>query len=301
MIVRMHHSTFCTSILLLTDLYGLPVQYREVQGHESTRFLSYFPRFLCLQGGVATGFHHVSALPPLDIRKLYRITLAREAGRSSLIVREVPAEGTSLVRGDVFVLDKGNQVWQYNTKASAGQERYKAAEFVQSLINERKGQCDLTVYGRCCSATFRELDTHVSVLDEEGHRAGNFLSEFGLSTFPPDTAALVPRSDYPALLFRLSDSTGHITFEPITPVAPSTLSTDDVFLLDAASTESPAIYVWIGKRASHLERRLSFQYAQIYLYKKRADGEIVQLMTTLVKILEGGESDAFRKAMVSNT
>jgi hypothetical protein len=131
-----------------TDLHGSPVQYREVQGYESVRFLSYFPRFVCLQGGIATGFHHVSAPPPLNLRKLYRIKLSRDGNRSSLVVREVAADGSSLVEGDVFVLDKGTQVLQYNTKTSAGQERFKAAEFVQILVKERKGQCHLTVYGK---------------------------------------------------------------------------------------------------------------------------------------------------------
>jgi gelsolin len=129
------------------DLHGLPVQYREAQGYESALFLSYFPHFVTLKGGISTGFHHISAPPPLDLHKLYRITLSRFGTRSTLVVREVLAEGSSLIAGDVYVLDKGREVWQFNTKASAGQERFRAAEFVQKLVSERKGQCNLTVYG----------------------------------------------------------------------------------------------------------------------------------------------------------
>lgn len=78
------------------------MQYREIQGHESPRFLSYYPRFITLKGGVATGFHHVSDPPPLNIRKLYRITLTRTSGgHPSLVVREVRASADSLVEGDV--------------------------------------------------------------------------------------------------------------------------------------------------------------------------------------------------------
>jgi gelsolin len=125
------------------------VQYREVQGYESTRFLSYFPRFICLHGGVSTGFHHVSSRPPPDQHRLYRISLSRQAnGRSHLQVREVPAEGASLVEGDVFVLDKGRTVLQFNTKSSVGQEKYKAAEFVQSLVTDREGQAEIIVFGK---------------------------------------------------------------------------------------------------------------------------------------------------------
>ena len=133
----------------IKDLDGVPVQYREVQGSESSRFLSYFPlNFTCLRGGVSTGFHHVSTPPLLDLHRLYRITLTRlPNGRSNLQVREVPANKDSLIEGDVFVLDKGSAIWQYNTLGSAGQEKFKAAEFLNNLVNGRQGRGDITVYG----------------------------------------------------------------------------------------------------------------------------------------------------------
>lgn len=64
-----------------------------------------------------------------------------------LVVREVPATARSLVEGDVYILDKGAEILQLNTKASAGQERFKAAEVVQSLKNARDGRGHVTVYG----------------------------------------------------------------------------------------------------------------------------------------------------------
>jgi gelsolin len=135
--------------LCLVDLGGRPVQYREVQGYESSRFLSYFPRFICLHGGVSTGFHHVSARPVQNLHKLYRINLSRQiGGRSHLQVREVLAEAASLVEGDVFVLDKGKTILQFNTKDSVGQEKFKAAEFVQSLVTDREGQSEVKVFGK---------------------------------------------------------------------------------------------------------------------------------------------------------
>ena len=150
------------------------MQYREVQGFESERFLSYFPHFVCLKGGVATGFHHVTDPPPLDIHRLYRITLTRTSLRPSLAVREVPAEASSLVAGDVYVLDKGASVLQFNTKASAGQEKFKAAEFVQTLIQTRKGQCSLTVYGMFLTKSF--VASHSSQMKEDMEQASSWLS-----------------------------------------------------------------------------------------------------------------------------
>lgn len=132
-------------IPLTTDLGEKPVQYREVQGYESPTFLLYFPRFLCLSGGVATGFHHVSSPPPDNTRRLYRVI----STGSRLLVREVPAQGSSIVPGDAYVLDMGVKVWQLNTKGSVGKERFKAAEFAHSLANDRNSteHCEVTVYG----------------------------------------------------------------------------------------------------------------------------------------------------------
>lgn len=100
-----------------------------------------------MRGGVATGFHHVTEPVAEDVRRLYRINLSRVDGRSSLVVREIPPTADSLVEGDVYVLDQGHDIKQFNAKGSAGQERFKAAEFVQSLANERKEQAEVTVYG----------------------------------------------------------------------------------------------------------------------------------------------------------
>lgn len=128
------------------DLNGRPVQYREIQGYESQKFLSYFPRFLSLRGGIATGFHHVSAVPPDNTKRLYKVS----ASGSRLLVREVSPEGTSLVPGDAYLLDMGAKIWQLNTKGSVGKERFKAAEFAQSLANERREtvQCEVKVFGQ---------------------------------------------------------------------------------------------------------------------------------------------------------
>jgi gelsolin len=134
---------------LLLDLHGAPIQYREIQGFESPRLLSYFERFTCLKGGVATGFHHVTDESPLDdIRALYRITFLRTAGKSILLVREIPFEISSLVAGDVYILDLGRKVLQFQSKGSSPQEKFKAAGFVQQLIESRKGQSQLVVCGK---------------------------------------------------------------------------------------------------------------------------------------------------------
>ena len=150
MIVRAtHRSTEGCSAQHQSDLGGAPVQYREVQSYESPRFLSYFPKFVSLHGGVASGFHHVSSPPPDNTRRLFRVSTGSGHGHDATLlqVREVPAEGTSVHAGGVYVLDMGARVWQFNTEAAVGKVKFKAAEFVQSLVNERQSQCETTVFG----------------------------------------------------------------------------------------------------------------------------------------------------------
>ena len=60
----------------------------------------------------------------------------------------MPVSQDSLVAGDVYVLDKGIDILQLNTKKSVGKERFKAAEFVQSIVSERHGPTEVTVYGQ---------------------------------------------------------------------------------------------------------------------------------------------------------
>ena len=277
-------------------LHGKPVQFREVQGYESERFLSYFPRFICMQGGVASGFHHVSDPPPLNIRKLYRVTFSRSTVRSNLVVREVPAIASSLVEGDTYVLDKGATILQFNTKGSAGQERFKAAEFAQSLSNERKSQSEVVVYGEfrlSTEITFVALT--LGCTDEGLSGATRFLNEFGENTTlkkADDTAAGLSE-DHP-ILFRISDATGVATFNIVTPTTTASLSSQDAFLLDYSNgVPHPAIFVWIGKEASLNESRLALQYAQRYLYDKKLKADRVRVAIPIMKMKEGEEMSEF--------
>ncbi|KIY62759.1 fragmin60 [Cylindrobasidium torrendii FP15055 ss-10] len=245
-------------------LHGVPVQYREVQGNESERFLSYFPQFVTIHGGIETGFRHVSDPVPLDIRILYHIT---HTANNNLIVRQVPAEAKSLIQGDVYVFDKGEKVLQLNTKESVGKERFKAAEFVRSIIDGRGGQSELMVF-------------------DEGSGAGLFLAEFGEGvTLRPAP----PKETTPLSLFRISDETGKPSFTQVASASLDALSPQDAFLFDACSQ----LFVWIGKNASLAERRLAPQYAQRYLYNKEASNFAVPIVT----MRQGFETPGFLQAV----
>ncbi|KAJ7741286.1 actin regulatory protein [Mycena metata] len=262
-------------------LHGAPVQYREVQGYESARFLSYFPHFMCLRGGVATGFHHVTEPPALNLHKLYLIKLSKSGNKTTLVVREVAAKAESIVEGDVYILDKGTHVWQFNTKTSAGKEKFKAAEFAQTLVAPRQGHCDIKVF------------------DEGGSGSGAFLAEFGENAqIAPAHPATSGAAGKPPTLFRLSDASGQVVFEAVDPPSRASLNSSDAFLLDHSFDPAhPAVFVWLGKEASLTEKRLALQYAQKYLHERQADGRAHGAATSIVKMREGDESEAFLHAL----
>ena len=115
------------SVELDDYLGGVPIQHREVQGHESKRFLSYFRNELrFLQGGVASGLNHVvkDMSPQLYIVK----------GKRQPIVRQLQAVSWSLMNdGDVFVLDSRRFVFVWMGKQSNRLERLQAAK-VSSFV-----------------------------------------------------------------------------------------------------------------------------------------------------------------------
>lgn len=113
-------------------LGGTPVQYREVQGHESETFVGYFKSglkymvsrtinfkhddkwymtwtvneftvlLMLQQGGVASGFRHVAS-NGAGIHRVLHVT-----GRRTVRATEVPVSWGSFNQGDCFILDLGN-------------------------------------------------------------------------------------------------------------------------------------------------------------------------------------------------
>jgi len=54
-------------------------------------------------------------------------------GRDNVVIRQVPLSVNSLNAGDVFLLDNGLQLFQWNGPSSNHFERRKASEVVNSI------------------------------------------------------------------------------------------------------------------------------------------------------------------------
>jgi gelsolin len=250
-------------------LGGSPVEHREVQDFESDSFLSYFkPVIQILQGGVESGFHHVK---PTE----YEPRLLHLKGKKRVRVSQVSLTSDSLNAGDVFVLDGGLNIFQWNGSKSSVQERNKGGEVARALRDERPG-------------------AKVTVV-EEGHEDPQFWELLGGSG--PIASAEEGGDDFEAeqgggskALFKLSDASGSLRFSEISKgkVTKSQFQSNDVFIFDSGYE----IFAWVGKAASKQESTKALAFAQDYLVKNNRPQYL-----PVTRVFEGGENESFNAAL----
>jgi gelsolin len=252
----------------LDDLLGdLPVQYREVQGFESSQFMSCFGKISILDGGVDSGFKSVK---PDE----YKPRLLHFKGKSEKSVRvsQRPLAVSSLNDGDVFLLDNGLQLIQWNGTSAGIFEKRTAMKVIAGLKEERNGR------------------PKSEILDgDEAH--DTFWSILGCTDGKiviPDAIPDKKVGKQTKRLFKLSDSSGSVVMTEVASgdgnILKSKLASDDVMILDVGIV----IYVWIGKGASKAERSQGISYATNYLTKNN-----LPMHTPISRVIEGKESKAF--------
>jgi len=252
-------------------LGGLPVQYRETQGFESKLFLSYFtpPGIRILQGGIESGFHHVKA-------EEYKPRLLHIKGSGQHIrVAEVALNRSSLNSGDVFILDRGMRVFQFNGGKSAGAERMRAAQVVRAIDDERGSNVQIIVGEEGPIDSDADWDEFWKLLGGKGHIKS---PEEGGSD---KDVKVVKR------LFQLSDASGKLEFTQVgegSHVKRSLLRSCDVFILD----DGGHVWAWVGKGSSLQEKAKALSYSQLYLTKYSRPPN-----TPISRVLEGGENEQF--------
>jgi len=249
----------------LDDLLGdLPVQYREVQGHESKEFLDLFGgQITIMKGGMDSGFNHVKP-------ESYTPRLLHMKGQKQIRVTEVPTTWKSLNHGDVFLLDAGLDIWQWNGKTSGINEKRKAMEIIQNLKKERNGRPKAVV-----------LDDM-----EDDEKFWKLLGgKPAASEIKPATSDDV-KVEKVKVLFEVSDKTGKLVRTKVAEnaVKKSMLKTDEVFLLDIGHT----VYCWIGKGASPAERKNGIKMGTDYLTEAGRP-----IHTPVTRVLEGAEPRGF--------
>jgi hypothetical protein len=220
-----------------------------------------------LAGGVDSGFKHVE-------RGVYEKRLLRLKGARMVRVTTVPMSASSLNAGDVFILDLGLEIYQWNGSASNKKERAKGLDVAISIKDDERG-------GKA-----RILPV------AQGDEPEEFWAALGgrgpVAPAIDDAPAPAPSGGGGILkLFKVSDASGKLDTTEVAAgsLMRSMLVTDDVFILDNGSD----ITVWVGKRATEQERRGGLATGSAYAEQAgRPKG------TRVVKVAEGAEPTTFK-------
>jgi len=255
-------------------LGGAPVQHREVQGYESEMFMGYFKNEIkILEGGVDSGFKHVTP-------EKYNPRLLHLKGKKKVRVTQVDLNGTSLNSGDVFVLDAGLKIYQWNGSKCGPSEKSKGASLTRAICDERKGQPKVNVMEETDKDIPAEFWTVLG-----GKPAKIKTAEEGGDDLEAEKAMMEEKK-----LFQLSDSTGTMVFTEVGKgknIKRTQLDPNDVFIFDTGAE----VFAWIGKGSSVDEKKKAMSFAQDYLVKFKRP-----LFLPICRILQGSENDVFENA-----
>lgn len=255
------------TVELDTFLNDVPVQHREVQGHESELFKSYFKSISILKGGADTGFRHVK--PEEYKSRLLQVT----GSKNSVTVTEVPLKREKVTSNDVFILDKGLELFQWNGKACNKDEKYKAVQVLQQIKSERGGK------------------PNVETFDEDDNGNGFFDQFNDVDDDDDDDDSEFEDDNKTPELFRLSDESGELDFQKTKEgrVFKNDFSSKDVFIFD----NKKECFVWIGKGASKAEKQNALTYAHKFLQVS------THPLIPITVVSEGQENKSFRAAIAA--
>ncbi|KAL8612457.1 hypothetical protein ACOMHN_058585 [Nucella lapillus] len=224
---------------------GGPVQHREVQDHESKKFLSYFKAGIrYLEGGVESGFKKVE-------RDKYETRLMQIKGKRNVRVRQVECHCSSLNQGDVFILDCGLVIYVWNGPFSSKMERIKGAEVAKRINDEERG-------GRAAVKIIENgWDSDPGFYKALGSREPIKAADDG-----GDDTEFERTSAEAVKLFRVSDESGSLEVTEVgeKPLKRDHLDSSDCFILDSGPS---GIYAWIGKKCTKNEKKSTWQNATV--------------------------------------
>lgn len=120
------------------------MQHREVQDHESSLFLSYFPggvRYAA--GGVKSGFNEVETNAAGE-KRLFQVK-----GSKNVRVRQVALGLASMNKGDCYILDGGYDIYVYVGPSAKRVEKIKAISAASQIRDQdHAGRANVHILGR---------------------------------------------------------------------------------------------------------------------------------------------------------
>ncbi|XP_047439510.1 advillin [Mugil cephalus] len=257
-------------------LGSTPVQHREVQNQESDAFRGYFKQGIVYKkGGVASGMRHTET-NSYDVKRLLHVK-----GKKRVIAKEVEMSWTSFTLGDVFLLDIGKTIVQWNGPKSNRQEKLKGMLLAKDIRDrERGGRAEIRVIeGDAESSSPQNMEIMNSILGER-------TSE--LKDGPPDeTADQEQKANL--TLYHVSDVDGQMKVTEVAtrPLVQDLLNHDDCYLLDQGGVK---IFVWKGKKANKAEKQAAMTRALEFIKMKN-----YPITTNVETVNDGAESALFKQ------
>jgi gelsolin len=233
-----------------------------------------------MDGGIETGFNHVK---PTE----YKTRLMQVSGVNAKYVRvdTVPTKRESLNMGDVFVLDAGLDIWQWNGTAASVWEKRKAEDVVKALIAERNGKPKKAVLdgnendekfwkhlggkGTITAAKPEKKEVKAPT-SPTGTKKGPVADKAGVE-------AEAPKNDDenwdPACikeLYQVKIASGKTSFTPVCrggeKVLKAKLNTKETFVLDVEDQDKEHhVYVWVGKAAGKDHQKAAMGYGMEFV------------------------------------
>ncbi|POI31283.1 hypothetical protein CIB84_004966 [Bambusicola thoracicus] len=255
-------------------LRGSPVQHREVQGHESETFQSYFRNgIIYKKGGVASGFKHVET-NMYNIKRLLHVK-----GKKHVSATEVALSWDSFNKGDVFLLDLGKVLIQWNGPNCSIAEKSRGLALARSIRDSERG-------GRA----------QIGIIDNEkdspdllkimkmvlGERRGELRDAI------PDTKADELQKAN-VRLYHVYEKDNDLVVQEIAtrPLTQDLLQHEDCYILDQGGFK---IYVWRGKASNQEEKKAAFTRAVGFIQAKGYSPS-----TNIEVINDGAESAMFKQ------
>ncbi|XP_058513048.1 villin-like protein isoform X1 [Ochotona princeps] len=259
----------------LQEALGCPaVQHREAQGHESACFCSYFrPGIIYRKGSLPSDYRHIET-NAYNIQRLLHIR-----GRKHVSATEVDLSWDSFNKGDIFLLDLGKLMIQWNGPKASSSEKSRALALTHSLRDrERGGRAQIGVVEDEAQASDL-MQVMEAVL---GRRAGSLQA-----AAPP--ARREQRQTANVRLYHVYEKGDDLVIQEVAtqPLTQDLLRDENCYILDQAGSK---VYVWQGRTCGVQERKAAFGRALGFIQAKGYPPH-----TNVEVLSDGAESAAFRQ------
>ncbi|KAG8585521.1 hypothetical protein GDO81_005059 [Engystomops pustulosus] len=227
------------------------------------------------KGGVASGMKHVDT-NTYDVKRLLHVK-----GKRNVTATEVELSWSSFNLGDVFLLDLGKVITQWNGPDSNKAERMKGMLLAKDIRDRERG-------GRM----------EIGVIEGDNEQASPELMKLLISTLGERTQKIGPgAADEVAdqaqkaniTLYHVSDAGGQMEVTEVAarPLVQEMLNHQDCYILDQGGTK---IYVWKGKGATKAERQTAMSKALEFIKMKSYPHS-----TNVETVNDGAESAMFKQ------